>query len=111
VTPTLSRRFRLGAFVICWLIAAGLQHYASDVGTHGAIVGAYVPGWLLAVAAIPWWTLLAPALVDAVAMAAAGSLSAGASRALTWINAIALVAYAFVSLAVIFYVAFANYGT
>jgi len=61
--------------------------------------------------AIPWWTLLGPAVIDAIATAAAARLTVGASRALTWINAIGLVGYAFVSLAVIFYVAFANYGT
>ncbi|HTX57980.1 MAG TPA: hypothetical protein VMD47_12845 [Candidatus Acidoferrales bacterium] len=110
MTPLTSRRFRLGAFGVCWLVAAALQVYASDVGTHGALVGAYVPGWLLAIAAIPWWTLLAPAAVDGVAVLAAANLSRGAMRVLTIVNAIGLVAYAFVSLAVIFYVAFANNG-
>ena len=107
----MARRFRLGAYVVCWLVAAGLQVYASDVGIHGAIVGAYVPGWLLAVAAIPFWTLLAPALIDAIALLAAAQLTRGAMRALDWINGIGLVAYAFASVAVIFYVAFTNYGT
>jgi hypothetical protein len=110
VTPTNARRFRLGIFALCWLLAAALQVYASDVGTHGAAVGAYVPGWLLAVAAIPAWTLLAPALVDGAAALGAARLSERPSRALTWINAIGLTAYAFASLAVIFYVAFANNG-
>jgi hypothetical protein len=110
VTPTNARRFRLGIFGLCWLVAAGLQVYASDVGTHGAVVGAYVPGWLLAVAAIPAWTLLAPALVDGVAALGARRLSDGLSRAFTIANATGLVAYAFVSLSVIFYVAFANNG-
>jgi len=111
VTPTLARRFRLGAYALCWLVAAGLQRYVSDTGTHGAIVGAYVPGALLAVAAIPFWTLFAPALVDTVATLGAARLSSGGVRILDWVNAVGLVAYAFLSIAVLFFVAFANYGT
>ncbi|MGC2130068.1 MAG: hypothetical protein WA629_08230 [Candidatus Aquilonibacter sp.] len=111
MTPTNARRFRLGIFTLCWLLAAALQVYASDVGTHGAAVGAYVPSWLLVIAAIPAWALLLPALVDAVAALGARNLSDGLSRAFTIANATGLVAYAFVSLGVIFYVAFANYGT
>ena len=88
-----------------------MQIYAADVGPHGAAVGAYVPGWLLAVAAIPFWTLLVPAAIDAAAALGAGRLSHGAIRVLDWCNAVGLVVYAFASLAVIFYVAFANYGT
>ena len=94
---------------MCWLVAAGLQVYASDVGTHGAEVGAYVPGWLLAVAAIPWWALLVPAIVDGIAALGAG-LGGAIDRALTILNAAGLVCYAFVAIAVIFYVAFANNG-
>jgi hypothetical protein len=110
VTPAVSRRFRFSVFALCWLAAAGLQTYASDVGTHGAIVGAYVPQWLLGIAAIPAWTLLLPALADGAVALAAERLSGGASRVLTIANAVALIAYAFVSIAVIFYVAFANNG-
>ena len=102
---------RLGALAVCWLIAAGVQAYASDVGPHGAQVGAYVPGWLLAAAAIPWWVFVAPALADAIAGLAAARLDAAPLRIITIVNAVGLVAYAFVSVAVIFYVAFANYGT
>jgi hypothetical protein len=109
VTPENARRFRLGIFAVCWLVAAGLQVYASDVGTHGAAVGAFVPGWLLAVAAIPWWALLVPAAIDGLA-AIPAHLNAGIGRALTVLNAIGLIAYAFVAIAVIFYVAFANNG-
>lgn len=105
-----TRRFRLGIFALCWLVAAALQVYASDVGTHGAAVGAYVPGWLLAVAAMPPWMLIAPALVDAVAAAGSARLPGALSRALTIANAALLIAYAFVSVALIFYVAFANNG-
>jgi hypothetical protein len=111
VTPTLTRRFRLGAYVICWLVVAGLQRYVTDTGTHGAAVGAYLPDVLLAFAAIPFWTLLFPALIDAIAAAAAQLLTRGAMRVLDWINAIGLVAYAFGSVAVLFFVAFTNYGT
>ncbi len=111
MTPALSRRFRLGAYVVCWLISAGLQRYVADTGTHGAIVGAYLPGWLLAVAAIPFWALLLPALVDAAAALAAARLSPGTMRTFDWINAALLIAYAGASVAVLFYVAFANYGT
>ena len=111
MTPTATRRFRLGAYVLCWLVAAGLQRYVADTGTHGAIVGAYVPGPLLAVAAIPFWTLLVPAAIDAAAALGAGQLSRGLMRAFDWVNAAGLVAYALVSIAVLFYVAFANYGT
>ena len=110
VTPTNGRRFRLAIFALCWLAAAALQVYASDVGIHGSTVGAYVPGWLLAVAAIPPWTLLLPAAIDGMAALAAPRLSGGAMRAFTIANATGLVAYAFVSVAVIFYVAFANNG-
>lgn len=110
MTPSNTRRFRLGIFALCWLGAAALQVYAGDTGTHGAQVGAYVPAWLLAVAAIPSWTLLTPALVDGAAATAASRLSGGAMRALTIVNAVGLVCYAFASLAVIFYVAFANNG-
>lgn len=110
MTPLNARRFRLGIFALCWLVAAGLQVYASDVGTHGAEVGAYVPGWLLAVAAIPWWMLLIPALVDGLAAVGAAWLNGTTDRALTVLNAVGLVCYAFVAIAVIFYVAFANNG-
>jgi hypothetical protein len=111
VTPALARRFRLGAYVVCWLIGAGLQRYVADTGTHGAIVGAYLPGPLLAVAAIPFWALFAPAVIDAAAGLGAARLSPGAMRAFDWLNAIGLVAYAAAAVAVLFYVAFANYGT
>jgi len=110
VTPSNGRRFRLAIYALCWLVTAALQVYVSDVGIHGAAVGAYVPGWLLAVAAIPSWTLLMPAVIDGVAALSAPRLSGGAMRAFTIANAVGLVAYAFVSLAVIFYVAFANNG-
>jgi len=110
VTPSNARRFRLGIFAVCWLLAAALQVYVSDVGVHGSAVGAYVPGWLLAVAAIPAWALLAPALIDGAAAPFAARFSGGAMRAFTILNACGLVAYAFVGLAVIFYVAFANNG-
>lgn len=96
---------------MCWLIAAGLQRYVTDAGTHGAAVGAYVPATLLAVAAIPFWILLVPAAVDALAVAAAQRLARSAIRALDWLNAIGLIAYAGTSVAVLFYVAFTNYGT
>ena len=110
MTPVNARRFRLGILALCWLGAAALQVYAGDTGTHGAAVGAYVPAWLLAFAAIPAWTLLAPAAIDGLAAAGAARLSSGAMRALTAINVAGLVCYAFASLAVIFYVAFANNG-
>jgi hypothetical protein len=110
VTPAASRRFRFLVFALCWLAGAGLQTYASDVGTHGAIVGAYVPAWLLAVAAIPPWSLLVIAFADGAVALAAGQLSDATSRLLTILNAIGLVVYGFVSVAVIFYVAFANNG-
>jgi len=109
VTPSASRRFRFGIFALSWLLAAGLQSYAADVGIHGAIVGAYVPGWLLGVAAIPPWTLLLPAIVDGAVMAP-GRVSVTLSKALTIANAVGLIAYAFVCVAIIFYVAFANNG-
>jgi hypothetical protein len=105
-----TRRFRLGIFALCWLVAAGLHAYASDVGTHGAAVGAYVPGWLLAFAAIPWWSLVAPAVVDGIGTALAARLSAGADRAFSLLNAAGLIAYAALAIGVIFYVAFANNG-
>jgi hypothetical protein len=111
VTPTLSRRFRLGAYVICWLVAAGLQRYVSDTGTHGAVVGAYLPGPLLAFAAIPYWTFFAPALLDLAATLGAGWLSRGTMRVADWLNAALLIAYAGAAIAVLFYVAFTNYGT
>jgi hypothetical protein len=111
VTPTVARRFRLGAYAVCWLVAAGLQRYVTDTGIHGAAVGAYVPAVLLAVAAIPFWTLLFPALIDGIGVLAAQRLTGGAMRAFDWLNAIGLVAYAFLSVAVLFYVAFTNYGT
>jgi uncharacterized membrane protein len=110
VTPENARRFRLGIFALCWLIAGGLQVYASDVGTHGAAVGAYVPAWLLAIAAIPWWMLLIPAAVDALTAWIAARLTNGAMLTLTILNSVGLVAYAFVAVAVLFYVAFANNG-
>ncbi|HUA10061.1 MAG TPA: hypothetical protein VMA98_12415 [Candidatus Acidoferrales bacterium] len=110
MTPLVSRRLQLGAFAVCWLVAAGLQVYASDVGSHGAQVGAYVPGWLLAVAAIPWWAFLAPALVDGIAALAGASLTPPVVRVLMLLNATGLVAYAFVSVATIFYVAFSGNG-
>lgn len=109
MTPSTSRRFRFGVFALCWLLAAALQAYAGDVGIHGAVVGAYVPGWLLAIAAVPPWTLLLPAIVDA-AIVLPGRVSVTLARALTLVNAVGLIAYAFVCIAVIFYVAFANNG-
>jgi hypothetical protein len=111
VTPAASRRFRLGAYVVCWLVAAGLQRYVADTGTHGAIVGAYLPAALLAVAAIPFWTLFAPAAIDAAAALGAARLSRALITVLDWFNAVGLVAYAGAAVAVLFYVAFTNYGT
>lgn len=110
MTPENARRFRLGVLALCWLVAAGLQVYASDVGTHGAEVGAYVPDWLLAVARIPWWVLLVPVAIDGIASAVAAKLTNRATLALTIVNASGLVLYAFVAIAVLFYVAFANNG-
>jgi hypothetical protein len=110
VTPTAARRFRFLIFALCWLAAAGLQTYASDVGTHGAIVGAYVPAWLLATAKLPAWSLVVIAIADGAVASAAARLSDAVSRALTIANAVALLTYAFASIAVIFYVAFANNG-
>jgi hypothetical protein len=111
VTPTLSRRFRLGAYTLCWLVACGLQRYVTDAGTHGAAVGAYLPDALLAIAAIPYWTFFAPALLDLAGTLGAGWLSRGAMRAFDVINAVLLVTYAGLAVAVLFYVAFTNYGT
>jgi len=110
VTRSNASRFRLGIFALCWLIAAGLQVYVGDIGTHGSAVGAYVPGWLLATAAIPWWALLVPTAIDGLAAWAAACLASGAHRTLTVLNAVGLIAYAFVAIAVIFYIAFANNG-
>jgi hypothetical protein len=110
VTRRAFRRFRFGIFALLWLGAAALQVYVSDVGTHGVVVGAYLPSWLLALAAIPWWAVLAGVVVNAVAALAALRLSDGVVRALTWINSVLLVLYAAIGVAVLFYIAFANNG-
>jgi hypothetical protein len=87
-----------------------LQVYVSDIGTHGVMVGAYLPGWLLSVAAIPPWALLAIAVLDAGIALLALRLGDGILRALAWLNLIGLVLYGFIGVAVIFYIAFANNG-
>lgn len=110
MTRRAYRRFRFGIFALCWLGAAALQTYVSDVGTHGAIVGAYLPGWLLAVASVPPWAMLVAVAFDALAALLALRVSEGLLRVLAFLNAILLVAYAAIGVAVIFYVAFANNG-
>ncbi len=110
MTRRTYRRFRFGVFALCWLGAAALQAYVSDVGTHGAMVGAYLPGPLLAVAAIPPWAVLIGTGVNVLAALAAPRLPDVLLRVLVWLNAIMLIAGAFVAVAVLFYVAFANNG-
>ncbi len=108
MTRRTYRWFRFGLFALLWVGAAALQTYVGDVGTHGAMVGAYVPGWLLGVAAIPPWAMLATAAADGLAALAAGHLPRALERGLVAANAALLVAYAFVGVAVLFYVAFAS---
>lgn len=110
MTRRAYRRFRFALFAFLWLGAAALQAYVSDVGTHGVIVGAYLPGWLLAMAAVPWWSLLGAVAVDALVALAALRIPGALLRVLSWINALLLIAYAAVGVAVIFYIAFANNG-
>jgi hypothetical protein len=110
VTRRAYRRFRFGIFALCWLGAAALQTYVSDVGTHGVIVGAYLPGWLLAVAAIPPLAVLGVAVLDALVALAAPRLPDALLPVLAILNSVFLVAYAFIGVAVIFYIAFANNG-
>lgn len=110
MTRRAFRRFRFALFAALWLAAAALQVYVSDVGTHGVIVGAYLPDWLLAIAAIPWWALLVPAAADALIALAALQISGAVLRLLSWLNGLLLIAYAALGVAVIFYIAFANNG-
>jgi hypothetical protein len=110
VTRRAFRRFRFAVFALLWLGAAGLQAYVSDIGTHGVMVGAYLPGWLLTIAAVPWWAMLAAAALDLVIALAALRLSNALLRAAAFLNGALLVFYAFVGVAVIFYIAFANNG-
>lgn len=110
VTRRAFRRFRFALFALLWLAAAALQAYVSDIGTHGVIVGAYLPDWLLAIAAVPWWSLLAGAIVDAAVALAALHIPGAVLRLLSWLNGLLLIAYAATAVAVIFYIAFANNG-
>jgi hypothetical protein len=110
VTQRAYRRFRFGVFALCWLGAAALQAYVADVGTHGAMVGAYLPAWLLLVANVPPVAVLAAAVVDALAALIALRMPLAIDRALVVANVVLLLAYAFAGVAVIFYVAFANNG-
>jgi hypothetical protein len=110
VTRRAFRWFRFAILALLWLGAAALQVYVSDIGTHGVIVGAYLPAWLLSFAAIPPWTLLAVALLDAGIALVALRLGEGVLRVLAWLNLFALGLYGFIGVAVIFYIAFANNG-
>ena len=110
MTRRAFRWFRFSIFALLWLGAAALQAYVSDIGTHGVMVGAYLPGWLLALAAIPWWAVLAVAAFDLLIALAALRLSDALLRVLAVLNSVFLVLYAFVGVAVIFYIAFANNG-
>jgi hypothetical protein len=110
VTRRTFRWFRFALFALLWLGAAAFQTYVSDVGTHGVMVGAYLPGWLLDVAAIPPLALLAIVLANALTAALALRLPGALLRVLAWLNALLLIAYACIGLAVIFYIAFANNG-
>jgi hypothetical protein len=110
VTRRALRWFRFTVFALLWLGAAALQAYVSDIGTHGVMVGAYLPAWLLAIAAIPWWGVLAVAGLDLLIALAALRLSDALLRALAFLNSAFLVFYVFVGVAVIFYIAFANNG-
>jgi hypothetical protein len=110
VTRRAFRRFRFAIFALLWLGAAALQAYVSDIGTHGVMVGAYLPGWLLTIAAVPWWAMLAAAAFDLVVALAALRLSNALLRVVAFLNGVLLVFYAFVGVAVIFYIAFANNG-
>jgi len=74
------------------------------------IVGAYLPDWLLAIAAVPWWALLAGVIVDAIVALAALQIPGSVIRLLSWLNGLLLIAYAAAGVAVIFYIAFANGG-
>lgn len=110
MTRRAFRWFRFAVFALLWLGAAALQVYVSDVGTHGVVVGAYLPAWLLGVASIPPWALLVLVAIDAVVALVASRVADGFLRALVWLNSILIVLYAFIGVAVIFYIAFANNG-
>ena len=110
VTRRAFRRFRFALFALLWLGAAALQAYVSDVGTHGVAVGAYLPSWLLALAAIPWWAVLSAVAVNAIIALAALHIPDGILRVLSWLNGALLVLYAAIGVAVLFYIAFANNG-
>ena len=110
MTRRAFRRFRFAIFALLWLGAAALQVYVSDVGTHGVMLGAYLPAWLLSVASIPPWTLLAIAVFDLLIALVALRVSVILLRVLAFLNGILLVVYAFISVAILFYVAFANSG-
>jgi hypothetical protein len=108
VTRRAFRWFRFAVLALLWLGAAALQVYVSDIGTHGVMVGAYLPAWLLSFASIPPWALLFGTAFDGTIALLALRLRDGPLRMLLWLNVVALVLYGFVGVAVIFYIAFTN---
>jgi hypothetical protein len=94
----------------CWAGAAALGAYAADTGLHAVKVGAYLPGWLVAAATLPWWAALLPGAADALAAGWHARMAPWLFRAIVWTNAALLTGYVFCALAIVYYVAFATNG-
>ena len=99
----------LGSLAVGWIIAAAVHgFYISDVTVHAVAVGANVPDWASAFAAIPAWVWLLPAIIDLGVAAFARAMPAAAVRSLTVVSFAALIAYAGVAVFVLFLVSFAG---
>jgi hypothetical protein len=104
-----AERLVHGGLGLGWLAALAAQLYVADAAVHGAEVGAYVPGLLLATAQIPSWAFLVPIALEAMLIGAASFLTRRLSRVLAAISLAVLGAYACLAIAALLYVAFAPY--
>jgi hypothetical protein len=82
----------------------------SDSTVHAAMVGAYVPGSLLSIAKMPAWIFFLPMAIELGLLLAATVLPNALSRWLAILSFAAILAYSFVAVAMLFYVAFAPYA-
>jgi hypothetical protein len=105
-----SERVLHGGLGLAWIVALAVQLYVGDTAVHAAEVGAYVPDLLLTTARIPVWAFLAPVVVEAGLVVAAGLTGRIISRALAVVSVAVLATYGLLAIAALFYVAFAPYG-
>jgi hypothetical protein len=99
----------LASVAVGWVIAAAVHGlYISDVVVHAVAVGANIPDWVSAFAAIPAWIWLLPAAVDLAAAAFSRSIAQPVLRSLAITSFAALIVYACLAVAALFFVSFAG---